>query len=112
MSYQLDSGLSLKNDIMLIQTEPILHDIIIVYSDGVEIGACHHPGLAISFFFKAIVYSNVREAISNKVVFHDIKSTTLYAVLQFIHIESIDSMAISIAIEVFMQPTFSSFPTS
>ena len=110
MPNQNDSGLSLKDDIASIRTDPIFHDVTIVCSDGVEIGACRAVLASRSAFFKAMLYGNMQESTSHKVVLQDIKSVAFHAVLRFIHTEDIDSTAISAAVDVYRAADFLLLP--
>ena len=110
MSGQTESGISLKDDIASIRTDPTFHDITIVCSDGVEIGACRAILASRSAVFKAMLYGRMQESTSDKVILHDIKSTAMHAVLRFIHTEDIDSTAILSAVDVYSAANFFLLP--
>src|SRR5215469_13375674 len=110
MSGQSESGINLKDDIASIRTDLTFHDITIVCSDGVEIGACRAILASRSAVFKAMLYGNMQEATSNRVVLREIKSKAMHAVLRFIHTEDIDSTAILTAVDVYNAASFFLLP--
>ena len=110
MSVQSECGVYLKDDIASIRTDPTFHDITIVCSDGVEIGACRPILASRSAVFKAMLYGNMQESTSNKVVLHDIKSEAMHHVLHFIHTDDIDSTAILSATDVYNAANFFILP--
>src|SRR6186997_2400800 len=58
-----------------------------------------------------MLYGNMREGSSNRVVLNDITSTVLNAVLGFIHTEAIDvAVNISIAVEIYRAASFLLLP--
>src|SRR5215469_3577595 len=105
-----ESGISLKDDIASIQTDPTFHDIIIVCADGVEIGACSAILASRSAVFKAMLYGQMQESTSRRVSLRDINSATMHIILHFIHTEEIDSIATSLTVEVYNAADFFLLP--
>src|SRR5438270_3157989 len=110
MLNQSDSGFSLKDDIASIRTDPTFHDLTLVCSDGVEVGACRAVLASRSTVFKAMLYGNMQEATSRRVVLQDIESEALHVVLRFIHTEDIDSTSITAAVDVYRAANFLLLP--
>src|SRR5215472_11668548 len=110
MSRQSESGINLKDDIASIRTDPTFHDITIVCSDGIEIGACRAILASRSAVFKAMLYGSMQEATSNRIVFPDITSAAMHTVLRFIHTEDIDSTAVLAAVDVYSAANFFLLP--
>ena len=110
MSGQSESGISLKDDIASIRTDSTFHDVTIVCSDGVEIGACRAILAARSAVFKAMLYGGMQESTSNRIVLQDIKSEAMHAVLRYIHTEDIDSTAALTAVDVYKAANFFILP--
>lgn len=85
MAKPTNPGTDLKADFVNLLIDETFHDVTIVCSDGVKIGASRNVLAARSAVFRAMLYGEMREAISGNVFLQDIKSDTLKIVLIFIY---------------------------
>ncbi|RUS29950.1 hypothetical protein BC938DRAFT_480026 [Jimgerdemannia flammicorona] len=98
-----DTGISLQEDIASVQNDKAFHNVILVCSDNVEIGASDTVLAARSKPFKAMFFGGTpREGNRNKFRL-TFKSNVMLAVIQFIHTGKI-SKNTPLALEVETRP--------
>ncbi|RUS19992.1 hypothetical protein BC937DRAFT_86590 [Endogone sp. FLAS-F59071] len=91
MTTSSEPGINLKGDFASVMDDEAFQDVKITCSDGVEVGASRHILAARSATFRAMLYGEMREAQSGKVILQTIKSDTLRIVFLFLYTGDISS---------------------
>ena len=106
MTNECERGYHRLVDFTRLLADSKYHDVTLVCSDGVEIGACRAILASRSDVFDAMLYGSMREANSNKVNFGDIKSDVMEVILRFIYTEEIDLFTNPSMNEVYLAANF------
>ena len=106
MAKEYERGYHRQVDFTRLLADPKYHDVTLVCSDGVEIGACRAILASRSDVFDVMLYGSMCEANSNKANFGEIKSGVMEVILRFIYTEEIDLFTNPSMNEVYLAANF------
>jgi len=106
MTNEHTKGYDLRDDFLSFLYNPEYHDITIICSDSVEIGAYRAILASRSSVFQAMLYGSMHETTSKSINLHEITSNVMRVVLRFIYTGDIDLFTSPSMNEIYLAADF------